>query len=366
MKQMIPLNDLGRQHAAIGRPLLGAIEQVLASGRFIGSSRVLSFEAAFAEYCGTSHCIGVANGTDALELALRAVGVARGHRVVTVANAGGYASTAICAVGAIPVYVDVEPQTLLLDVNRMEDLPDPIAAIVVTHLYGRMADMSAILHWARPRGIPVVEDCAQAHGAKRDGKRAGAHGTIGCFSFYPTKNLGALGDGGAVVTDDTAIASRVRALRQYGWSSKYHADLPGGRNSRLDELQAAVLLSKLPHVDHWNARRRMIAARYRERLNNPRVRPPPDSGEEHVAHLFVVRVEGRTSLCAELSANAIGHDIHYPVPDHRQPAFDCGGEVVALPVTERATDEILSLPCFPEMTDDEVDQVVAVCNAWRG
>jgi len=363
---MIPLNDLGRQHAAIGRPLLGAIEQTLASGWYIGGPSVRSFEAAFAVYCGTSHCIGVANGTDALELALRATGVARGHRVVTVANAGGYASTAICAIGAIPVYVDVEPQTLLMDVKHLKDLGDPIAAIIVTHLYGRMADVDAILRWARPRGIPVVEDCAQAHGAKRDGKRAGAHGTIGCFSFYPTKNLGALGDGGAVVTDDAGIATRVRALRQYGWSSKYHADLPGGRNSRLDELQAAVLLSKLPHVDRWNERRRTIAARYRERLNNSQIRPPPDGGEEHVTHLFVVRVEGRTSLCAELSANAIGHDIHYPVPDHRQPAFDCGGEVVALPVTERVTDEVLSLPCFPEMTDDEVDQVVAVCNAWRG
>jgi dTDP-3-amino-2,3,6-trideoxy-4-keto-D-glucose/dTDP-3-amino-3,4,6-trideoxy-alpha-D-glucose/dTDP-2,6-dideoxy-D-kanosamine transaminase len=363
---MIPLNDLGRQHATIDHHLLGAIEQVLASGRFIGSARVLSFEAAFSEYCGTSHCIGVANGTDALELALRAVGVARGHRVVTVANAGGYASTATCAIGAIPVYVDIESRTLLADARLLKDLPDPIAAIVVTHLYGRMADMGAILRWAKPRGIPVVEDCAQAHGAKRDGKRAGAHGTVGCFSFYPTKNLGALGDGGAVVTGDAAIAARVRALRQYGWSSKYHADLRGGRNSRLDELQAAVLLAKLPHVDRWNERRRAIAARYRKGLDNPRIHPPPDGGGEHVTHLLVVRVEGRASLCADLSAQAIGHDVHYPVPDHRQPAFDCGGKVVSLPVTERATDEILSLPCFPEMTDDEVDQVVAVCNAWRG
>ena len=363
---MIPLNDLARQHAAIARPLLGAVEQVVASGRYIGSSNVHAFEAAFGKYCETSHCIGVANGTDALELALRAVGVARGHRVVTVANAGGYASTAICAIGAIPIYVDVEPQALLMDLTLLEDLPDPIAAVVVTHIYGRMADVDAVVRWARPRGIPVVEDCAQAHGATRDGKRAGAHGTVGCFSFYPTKNLGALGDGGAVITDDTAIAGRVRELRQYGWSSKYHADRPGGRNSRLDELQAAILLIKLPHVDHWNARRRAIAARYRNGLGNARIRPPPAGGEENVAHLFVIRVEGRTSLCAALSAHGIGHDIHYPIPDHRQPAFACDIEVPVLPVTERAAGEILSLPCFSEMTDDEVDQVVAVCNAWRG
>jgi dTDP-4-amino-4,6-dideoxygalactose transaminase len=363
---MIPLNDLGRQHAEIGRPLRAAIERVLASSRYIGAANVQGFEEAFAEYCGASHCVGVANGTDALELALRAVGVVRSNRVVTVANAGGYASTAICAIGAMPVYVDVQPRTLLIDVKRLDDLREPIAAVVATHLYGRMSDMGAILRWARPRGVPVVEDCAQAHGATHEGKRAGTLGTIGCFSFYPTKNLGALGDAGAVVTNDAAIAARVRSLRQYGWSSKYHSDLAGGRNSRLDELQAAILLSKLPHVDRWNERRRTIAARYRDRLDNARIRPPPESGEDDVAHLFVIRVEGRASLCAGLSAHTIGHDIHYPVPDHRQPALDCGGEVVTLPVTERAADEILSLPCFPEMTDGEVDQVVAVCNAWRG
>jgi dTDP-4-amino-4,6-dideoxygalactose transaminase len=362
---LVPFNDLQRQHDATAESLAEAVGRVMRSGRYVASAEVKAFEAAFAAFCGTSHCIGVANGTDALELALRAVGVVRGVRVVTVANAGGYASTAILAIGAVPVYVDIDPHSLLLDVRRLDELRERPAALVVTHLYGRMADMDAIAGWARRSGIPVVEDCAQAHGATRNGRRAGAHGDAGCYSFYPTKNLGALGDGGAIVTHDPDVARRVKALHQYGWSSKYHADIAGGRNSRLDELQAAILSTKLPHVDEWTTRRRAIVAHYREGLNNERIRPPPATDDDDVAHLCVVQVADREPLRAHLARHGIGHDVHYPVPDHRQPAFQAASPDSSLPVTERAAREVLSLPCFPEMTDAEVDEVIECCNDWR-
>ena len=326
-----------------------------------------AFEREFAQYCGASHCVGVGNGTDALELALRAVGVKPQSKVVTVANAGMYSAIAIAAIGAEPVYVDIDPRSLLMDPRGLAalDLADT-AAIVATHLYGRLADVGSIVAAAREHGVPVIEDCAQSHGASRGGKRAGTFGAIGCFSFYPTKNLGALGDGGAIVTDDGALAERVRQLRQYGWSTKYVSTVAGGRNSRLDEIQAAILRAKLPHVDQWNDRRRAIAALYRALIRHPDIVVDRSPDASDVVHLFVVRTKRRDSLARHCKERGIGTDVHYPLPDHLQPIMRGKAAAgAALAETRRACDEVLTLPCFAEMTDDEVAAVAAAVNDWR-
>lgn len=344
---------------------MAAINGVVGRGSYILGPENEAFEAAFAAYCGVSHAVGVANGTDAIELALRAVGVQAGHAVVTVANAGFYATAALLAIGANPVFIDVDPETYLVSVDALRDTlkETSVHCVVVTHLYGCLADVETVDEICQARGIPVLEDCAQAHGAARGKRLAGSFGAAGCFSFYPTKNLGALGDGGAVVTRDPEIAARVRSLRQYGWEGKYRVARSGGRNSRLDAMQAAILGAKLPHLDSWNKRRRDIAQRYANEIVHPGVKCPSGFGEDHVAHLFVVRCEGRDNLRAHLESNGIGADIHYPVPDHRQAAIRdmWPAELV---VTERLAREILTLPCFPEMTEDEVAHVISAINAW--
>ena len=351
--------------AAFGVDLGACLQRVVDSGWYVLGPQVRDFEAAFARYVGVGHALGVANGTDALTLALRALGVGPGQRVATVANAGGYASTAIRLLGAEPCYVDVDAQSLTMApaslAHRLRD--GPLAAVVVTHLYGQMADIEPIAALCRQAGVPLVEDCAQAHGARREGRAAGAWGRIGCFSFYPTKNLGALGDGGAVVTDDSALAERLRALRQYGWGRKYEVALPGGTNSRLDELQAAVLLAKLPHLDAANDARRAIAARYSAALAGVPLRCPPAADESCVAHLYVVRTPRRAALQAHLTAQGIGCDVHYPLPDHRQPAWS-GPDAPALPVTDAACAEVLSLPCYPGLTESQTARVIAAVRAF--
>ena len=357
----VPLNDLSR-HWRVTEPLIRpAMERVLASGWFVLGPAVEAFQSDFAAYCGVSHCVGVANGTDALELALRALDCTAGDEVVTVANAGMYASAAIRAVGAMPRFVDIDPVRLTMAPAALEmALAVPVKAVVVTHLYGRLADMMELLAVADAHGVPVIEDCAQAHGASRGGRRAGAWGTVGCFSFYPTKNLGAIGDSGAVVTDNDGLAATLKSLREYGWERKYHADLPGGRNSRLDELQAAVLGAKLPLLDEMNASRRAVAARYAAAMADCDLILPPEPDAADAAHLFVVRTRARTALRQMLQEGGVATDVHYPVPDHRQAAFSglpcCA---VSLPETERAADEVLTLPCFPEITDAEIETVIA-------
>ena len=360
----VPLNDLKRTLEMHVPTLRAAFDQVAGAGAFILGAQVDAFENEFAAFCGAAHCVGVASGSDALELALRALGVAPGDDVVTAANAGMYATIAIRAIGARPRYADVDDETLTLSPARLaSSLTARTRAIVATHLYGRLAAMDAIVRVARERGIAVVEDCAQAHGASRDGARAGTFGDIGCFSFYPTKNLGALGDAGAIVTADATRAARVRALRQYGWAEKYRATIDGGRNSRLDALQAAFLRVRLPDVERGNGARRAILLAYCERIRHPHIRVPPLPGSDCVAHLAVVRSPQRESLQRHLRAHAIDTDVHYPIPDHRQPiARDAAS--ISLPVTERACAEVLSLPCFAAMTDDEVDYVVDACNGW--
>jgi len=362
------INDLRRHTAVLGDSLDRAMTRVVRSGWFVLGPEVEAFEQEYARYCGARHCVAVANGTDALELSLRCVGIGHASRVLTVANAGMYATSAIHATGAEAVFMDVDDSTLLADAQGLRDAFDRTpgaTAVVLTHLYGRVGGVAELVAAARARGLRVIEDCAQAHGARLDGKAAGTFGDLGCFSFYPTKNLGALGDGGAIVTDDDDLAQALRKLRQYGWARKYHATVSGGRNSRLDELQAAVLRVKLPHLDAWNERRRAIAARYSREIDNPGVRCPAlCTGSEYVAHLYVVRSAMRARLQAHLAARQVPCEIHYPVSDDAQPAVAQRGRGAPLPVTDAACREVLTLPCFPEMTHDEVSAVVAAVNTW--
>jgi dTDP-4-amino-4,6-dideoxygalactose transaminase len=338
---------------------------VIRGGRFVLGEHVAAFEAEFSAYCGARHAVGVANGTDALELALRSVGVGSGDRVITVANAGGYGTAAIRACGATPLYVDVDVKSMQVNIDDFERAVStgPRAAIV-THLYGRLADVEALQRSAVARCVPLVEDCAQAHGARLDGRHAGTFGSIGCFSFYPTKNLGALGDGGAVITQDDELATTLRALRQYGWHSKYHVERPGGRNSRLDELQAAVLRRRLLGLDGDNRRRRAIAECYVRRIRNPLLEVPVRQGEHDAMHLFVVLTRHRDALAAHLAAHAIGCDVHYPVPDHRQPGLPVPNDVMPLPVTEQLARQVLTLPAFAAMTEEEIARVIDTCNSF--
>ena len=359
--QRIPLNDPKRQYEALKPRLDEAMERVLTSGWYILGPEVEAFEHEFAAFCGTSHCVGVASGTDALEIGLRALGISAGDQVITVANAGMYSTVAIRAIGATPVFAEIDPVTLTMDPAALSSVISPrTCAVIVTHLYGRMAHTPELTTCTRQHGLALIEDCAQAHGAQFDGRRAGSWGDVGCFSFYPTKNLGAMGDGGAVVTSDAQVVQRARQLRQYGWKRKYEAHIPGGRNSRLDELQAAVLRTKLPHLDEWNQARAQVADRYRAGLKQTPLQLPAVSGEgEMVYHLYVVRTAERDRLLTRLREKGIGCDVHYPIPDHLQPACtDLGYGLGALPEAERAAAEVLTLPCFAELTPAEVDQVI--------
>ncbi|MGY1805576.1 DegT/DnrJ/EryC1/StrS family aminotransferase [Blastococcus sp. SYSU D00922] len=357
----VPMNDLRRGFDALAGPLQDAATRVLTSGWYVHGPEHAAFEREFAEYVGVASCVGVANGTDALEIALRALGPAPGSVVVTAANAGMYSSTAIRRAGLRPRYADVDPGTLVLTPETVAAvLDDDVAVVVVTHLYGRLADVRGIREALAARGIALLEDCAQAAGAGTPGSRAGSLGDVASFSFYPTKNLGALGDGGAVTTNREDVAARARRLRMYGWSAKYEVTEDGGRNSRLDELQAALLRVRLPHLDGWNEARRAVVARYVAAAEGTGVRVLPATGPDHVAHLAVLVAEDREAARAALTAAGIQTDVHYPVPDHRQEPFAAEHAGVSLPVTEQRARQVLTLPCFAELRDDEVDRVCAV------
>ena len=360
------INELGRLPETSIHELEQACRDVIRSGWFVLGPHTARFEDGFAQYCGASHAIGVANGTDALEIALRGLGVGDGHVVLAAANAGFYGSHAILSVGATPRYVEIDEATMTLTAETLASADwQGVKAVIVTHLYGLIAPVAELVELANAKGVPVIEDCAQAHGATLDGRRAGSWGKLSCFSFYPTKNLGALGDGGAIVTSDSELAGHVRQLRQYGWSAKYDVSLPHGRNSRLDELQAALLNTKLPHLDEANSRRRAIANRYVAGIQHPQISLPSILDDRYVAHLFVGRTAERDFLRAHLCAKKIPCDVHYPIPDYRQAVLK-NASYATLPVTERACQQVLTLPCFPEMKDDEVDSVIAAVNEWGG
>ena len=356
---MILCSNPHAQYLAHKTEIDAALRRVLDSGRYILGEEVRQFEAEFAAYIGVGHAVGVGSGTEALHLALVACGIGPGDEVITVAHTAVATVAAIELAGAVPVLVDIEPDYFTLDPAQLERAPTPrTKAIVPVHLYGQPAELEPILSFARRHGLRVIEDCAQAHGALYHGWRVGAWGHAACFSFYPTKNLGALGDGGMVVTNDLEVAERARLLREYGWAERYVSHVPGW-NSRLDEIQAAVLRVKLSYLDADNAARERLAAWYDDALSaTPLILPARRLEATHIFHLYVVRSTRRDELQRFLKERGIGALVHYPAPVHLQPAYRGrlpGGD--SLPETERAAREVLSLPMYPELGEEEVRKV---------
>ena len=355
----VPFLSLPPVYEELRPELDAAFARVMRSGWFILGDEVRAWEEEFARYCGAAHCVGVASGLDAMVLTLRAWDVGPGDEVIVPSNTYIATWLAPSQVGARPVPVEPVEATYNIDPARIEAAITPrTRAIIPVHLYGQAADMAPIREIAARRGIRVLEDAAQAAGARYRGKRVGALGDAGAFSFYPTKNLGAFGDGGAVVTDDEALAQRLRALRNYGSRVKYHNEVKG-YNSRLDELQAALLRARLPTLDAWNERRARIAARYLERLRATDLTlPVVAEGVEHIWHLFVVRSRKRDAFKAELERRGVETLIHYPVAPHLQPAYaELGLARGAFPVSESIHASVLSLPMWPHMSDAQVDYV---------
>lgn len=359
---MIPLFTLERQNKIIWRELQEAIKEVVDSNVFILGPKVSGFEEAFAKYIGVKYAVGVASGTDALSLALLSVGVGVGDEVIIPANS--YPTVfAVTAIGAVPKLVDIDPNTFTIDPSLIEKAITPrTKAIIPVHLYGQLVDIQKILDIGKKYNIPVIEDCAQGHGAEYKGKKVGSIGKIGCFSFYPTKNLGCLGDGGMVTTNDEEIYKKLKLMRMYGEEGRYNSILLG-RNSRLDELQAAILLVKLKYLDRWNKRRREIAGFYRG-CTSWEVQPPRETSyARHIYHLFVVRCKKRDQLKKYLEEKDIGTGIHYPTPIHLVPSMKfLGYKKGDFPESEKACGEILSLPMFPELKREEVNKVATEIN----
>lgn len=362
----LPLVDLRAQYAAIRAEVQAAIDAVLESMQLILGPNVHAFEAEFAAYCEASHAVGVGSGTEALALALRAAGIGPGDEVITVAHTFFADCEAIVQVGAQPVFVDVQPDTQTMDpASFAAAITSRTRAVIPVHLYGQPADMDEIVAIARRHGLFVLEDACQAHGARYRGQRVGTLGHAAAFSFYPGKNLGAYGDGGAVVTNDAQLAERVRRLRDHGAVRKYeHYDIGG--TGRLDELQAAVLRVKLRYLDAWNARRAAAAAAYTAGLADTEVTPPMARDDRtHVFHLYAVQAPRRDALRAYLAEQGIATGMHYPIPCHLQPAArEWSAGPGSLPVTERLAARTLSLPLFPEITDAQIARVVAAVRAF--
>jgi dTDP-3-amino-3,4,6-trideoxy-alpha-D-glucose transaminase len=340
-----------------------AIDRVIASGRFILGAEVEAFESEFAAAQGAAFAVGVGNGTDALALILRALDVGPGDEVITAPLTAAFTALAIMMTGAKPVFADIDDRRLTLDPDAVERaVTVRTRAIMPVHLYGQAADMDHLRRVASTHNIPLVEDCCQAHLTTSNGRPVGTIGAAGAFSFYPTKNLGALGDGGAVVTDDRALAERIKRLRNGGQTDRYHHAV-AGVNSRLDELQAAVLRARLPFLTKWTARRRALAARYRATLNGSSVTVPAEFDSGHVYHLFVVRSGRRAELQAHLSSRGVDTLVHYPLSLTRQDAF-AAAQPRACPIAEQACNEVLSLPLHPSLTDSDVDAVSAAVNQF--
>lgn len=365
---MIPFLDLGDSYRELKPQIDAAVARVLDGGWYILGPEVDAFEAEWAAYCGAKHAVGLANGLDALILALRALDIGAGDEVIVPSNTFIATWLAVSAVGAVPVPVEPDAATHNIDPALIEAAITPrTRAIMPVHLYGQPADLDPILETARRHGLKVIEDAAQAHGARYKGRRIGAHGDVVCWSFYPGKNLGALGDGGAVTTDDTAVAERIALLRNYGSRQKY-VNEEKGVNSRLDPIQAAILRVKLAYLDDWTERRRKIAAAYAEGLRNcGLVLPHVPEWAEPVWHLYVVCTEERAALQARLQAEGISTSIHYPIPPHLQAAYaDCGIAADALPLATRLAEQVLSLPIGPQLTPTQVQTVIASLQPGRG
>ena len=365
----VPLADPRGESLNLRAEISAALMRVVDSGRYVLGPEVVEFEKALASNVGVAEAVGVGSGTDALVLALLGVGVAAGDEVITVSHTAGPTVAAIREIGAIPVLIDVEANSYCIDPIKVEPAIGPrTRAILAVHLYGHPANMAAIDVIAKRHGIPVIEDCAQAQGATVGQRQVGSLGDIGCFSFYPTKNLGAIGDGGALVSDNPVLADRVRKLRTYGWSKPQYAELENGRCSRLDEIQAAILSLKLKSLSSLVERRRQAAERYRAMLAGlPLLLPSEKNGVRHSYHLFVIRTEARDALEAHLQASGIGTARHYPWPVHVQSGLAALAKIPEpLVVTERIAGEILSLPIFATISETQIERVVDAVRKFYG
>ncbi len=355
----IPLIDLDAQYQALKPEVDEAIQKVLESGTFILGPEVAAFEQEVAEYIGVRHAVGVASGTDALHLSLRALGVGHGDEVLLPAFTFFATAGAVLLTGAKPVLVDIDPDTYCIDVRLLEEkISSRTKAVIPVHLFGHPAEMEAIGEVAEKHGLYVVEDNAQAIGAEYRGRQTGGLGHVGCLSFFPSKNLGAYGDGGMIVTDDSQLAEHVRKLRTHGWSRKYYPEFLG-YNSRLDELQAAVLRVKLRHLDSWNEKRRSLAHGYTSRLSGRGIPTPQEApGAVSVFHMYVIEVDERQKVIEDLDAAGIGTSVYYPYPLHLVPAWsELSDRAGDFPMAERAADRSLAIPLYPEMTEPQLDYV---------
>jgi dTDP-4-amino-4,6-dideoxygalactose transaminase len=357
----IPLLDLQAQYMQIKDKMDKAVLDVIQGGRYILGPEVKELEKEIAEYCGTKNGIGVANGTDALLLVLKAWGIGPGDEVITSPFTFFASAEVISQVGATPVFVDVEPETLNIDVKLLESkINERTKAIIAVHIFGQMADMDSLMQLANKHNLLVLEDACQAIGAEYKGKKAGSIGHAGCFSFFPTKNLGGYGDGGMIVTDDATLAEKIRVLRAHGSKVKYHhTDI--GYNSRLDEIQAAILRVKFPHLDNWNDARREKARLYTSWLNGTAYITPCEAPEQkHVFHLYILRSKKREAVMKELQQRGISTAIYYPVPLHLQEVYSSlGYRRGDMPVAEQATHEAFAIPLFPELTKEQMEYIVA-------
>ena len=364
---LIPFNDFQREPESLIQDQLRAAEAVLRSGCWVLGQQVQAFEQAWASHCGTTGAIGVANGLDAIEIGLRSLGIGPGDEVITTALTAFATTLAIQRCGAIPVFADIDPSTACLHPASVERCISPASrAVLVVHLYGRAANLTDLLQICAQNELLLLEDCAQAHGAHHDGRPVGSLGSFGAWSFYPTKNLGAIGDAGALTSSDTAVLATAKQLRNYGQTDRYHHDLLG-LNSRLDELQAALLLERLPHLQAWTERRRYISDRYWREISHPELEllAPPSDPSSHVHHLFVLRTPRRDSLQCHLEEVAINTLIHYPVPCHLQKALGTHRvDPAGLNITEQHAATCLSLPIHPLLTDQDLDRVISACNSF--
>jgi dTDP-4-amino-4,6-dideoxygalactose transaminase len=367
---VVAFNDFCAEPEALLQAELAAAERVLRSGRFVLGAEVAAFEREWAERCGVRFCIGVGNGMDAIEIGLRALGIGPGDEVITTGMTAFATVLAVLRAGAVPVLADVDAETALLDAESVRRCITPrTRAVLPVHLYGRMCDVERIQHLCVEHSLQLIEDCAQSHDARVGGRSCGAFGTVGAFSFYPTKNLGAIGDAGALITDDAAVAQRAVQLRNYGQSERY-VHVEHGSNSRLDELQAALLRARLPWLAAFTEQRRRCAKRLREGIVNPAVRslpaPAESDVEQHVWHLFVVRCERRDALAQHLARCGVAALAHYPIPVHRQaPCVDLPRDPHGLLHTEAHAAQCLSLPSHPQLSDADLQRVIDAVNAFE-
>jgi dTDP-4-amino-4,6-dideoxygalactose transaminase len=365
-KITVPFGDLKRRYQALKGEIDETVARVLESGWYILGEELAKFESHYAKYLHTSQAIGVGSGTEALHLALVACGVQSGDEVITVTNTAVPTISAITFANAMPVFVDIDPKSFCMNAGKIEEkITSRTKAIIPVHLYGQACDMPAIMAVAEKHGLRIIEDACQAHGAEFAGKKAGTFGDYGCFSFYPSKNLGAFGDGGIVVTNDQQKAEQIRLLRNYGQTKRYYHQTKGF-NSRLDDMQAALLAVQLPHLEAWNKRRREVAAIYTKHVRNKKIVVPSTHKDAfHVFHLYVIRCTERDRLREYLAEKGIGTQIHYPIPCHLQEAYkDLRLGKGTCPAAERCAEEILSLPIYPELTDEEALYVSEIINQF--